>query len=62
VGRIATADADTPFAERLGRSFLYPLRGPSLATCVALAVSVDHPLHSELEALAAQLRQPAGTA
>lgn len=39
MGRIATVDVDTPFGERLGRSFGYPLRGPSLATCVALAVA-----------------------
>ena len=36
---VATVDADTPFGERLRRSFGYPLRGGALATCTALALA-----------------------
>ncbi|MFC5740935.1 hypothetical protein [Dyella tabacisoli] len=37
--RVETVAADTPFSERLGNGFSYPLRGAALATCVALAIS-----------------------
>ncbi len=36
--RIALADADTPFGERLRGGFSYPFRGAGLATCVVLSL------------------------
>jgi hypothetical protein len=36
--RIELTAADTPFGERLGAGFSYPVRGAGLATCVVLAL------------------------